>query len=230
MSEFLKFSGIILHIRGGMRKMDKIRRKVFLGTFVAALLLVLGACVNTSDETQSTNEETENTVEATNEEIHIDTSSEEEMEGMDHSGMHHSGSGEIPDGLKEAVNPTYPVGSKAIIQSDHMKGMKGVEATIVGAYDTTAYIVSYTPTTGGERVENHKWVIHEELVDPGEAPLDQGAKEKTVASHMEGMAEATLEIDSAEQTTVYMVDFKTTDGEEVKNHKWVTENELSSVN
>ena len=38
----------------------------------------------------------------------------------------------------------------------------------------------------------------------------------------------TAKIDSAEQTTVYMVDFTpTTGGEEVKNHKWVTESELS---
>jgi hypothetical protein len=140
-------------------------------------------------------------------------------EGMDHSNMDMSSSGEVPEGLKAAENPTYPVGSKAIIQSDHMPGMKGAEATIVGAYDTTVYTVSYTPTTGGERVENHKWMIHEELIDAGEAPLEPGTEVKTNASHMEGMEGATLEIDSAEQTTVYMVDFKTTtDGEEVKNH------------
>lgn len=32
-----------------------------------------------------------------------------------------------------------------------MKGMNGAEATIVGAYDTTAYTVSYTPKTGGKK-------------------------------------------------------------------------------
>jgi hypothetical protein len=36
-------------------------------------------------------------------------------------------------------------------------------------------------------------------------------------------------IDSAEHTTVYMVDYMpTTGGEMVKNHKWVTESELSA--
>lgn len=50
------------------------------------------------------------------------------------------------------------------------------------------------------------------------------------ASHMEGMEGATATIDSAEDTTVYMVDFVTTDTEEeVQNHKWVTESELAPV-
>jgi len=51
--------------------------------------------------------------------------------------------------LQEAENPTFEVGSQAIIETDHMEGMKGAEATIVGAYDTTAYAVTYTPTDGG---------------------------------------------------------------------------------
>lgn len=111
-----------------------------------------------------------------------------------------------------------------------MEGMKGAEATIVGAYDTTAYAISYTPTTGGERVENHKWVIHEEIPDAGEAPLEPGSEVTINAEHMEGMDGVTAEIDSAEQTTVYMINFTpTTGGEEVTNHKWVTENELSPV-
>ncbi|RWZ54639.1 DUF1541 domain-containing protein [Halobacillus fulvus] len=144
--------------------------------------------------------------------------------------MDHSSSGEVPDDLQEADNPTYEVGSQAIIQNGHMDGMEGAEATIVGAYDTTAYAVTYTPTDGGEPVENHKWVIHEELPDPGEAPLEEGAEVTLEASHMEGMDGATATIDSAEQTTVYMIDFTPTNSdEEVKNHKWVTEEELAPV-
>jgi hypothetical protein len=39
---------------------------------------------------------------------------------------------------------------------------------------------------------------------------------------------AKAEIDSAEKTTVYMINYSSaTDGEEVTNHKWVTESELS---
>ncbi|WP_394237566.1 YdhK family protein [Niallia oryzisoli] len=212
--------------------MQRKSRKLILVSILTSLLLVLGACANNDEPQESANEETDTSQE--NMDGNMDTEKnmdmKEDMEGMDHSNMDMSSSGEVPEGLKTAENPTYPVGSKAIIQSDHMEGMKGAEATIVGAYDTTVYTVSYTPTTGGERVENHKWVIHEELVDPGESPLEPGAEAKTDAAHMEGMAGATLEIDSAEQTTVYMVDFKTTTGgKEVKNHKWVTESELSPV-
>ncbi|MBK5444964.1 YdhK family protein [Peribacillus butanolivorans] len=174
----------------------------------AALFLVLGACSNTNDE------------------------SKENKEDKDHSNMdmNHSSSGDVPKGLKVAESPTYEVGSQAIIESDHMESMKGAKATIVGAYDTTAYAISYTPSNGGDKVENHKWVIQEELKDAGEKTLEPGAEVTVDASHMEGMDGATAEIDFAEETTVYMVDFTPTNGgEEVKNHKWVTESELTSA-
>jgi len=177
----------------------------------ASLLLVLGACgsANTNGDTGG-------------------AGNQGHAGEMDHSNMNHSGSGEVPEGLKEAPNPTYGIGTQAIIDSDHMAGMKGATATIVGAYDTTVYTISYTPTTGGEEVKNHKWVIHEELQNPGAPPLQPGTEVVVNADHMEGMKGATAKIDSAEQTTVYMVDFTpTTGGEEVKNHKWVTESELS---
>lgn len=200
----------------------RIRKPVLVSLF-AAFFLVLGACANANDENTENTKGTENT------EKNMDENMDENMEGMDHSNMDMSSSGEAPEGLKVAENPIYEVGSKAIIESDHMAGMKGAEATIVGAYDTTVYTVSYTPTTGGERVENHKWVIHEELQDAGDAPLEPGTEVTVNADHMEGMNGATVEIDSAEETTVYMVDFTpTTGGEEVKNHKWVTESELST--
>jgi hypothetical protein len=158
----------------------------------------------------------------------MNSSSEESME-MDHSEMNHSGTGEVPEGLKAAENLTYKVGSQAILETDHMEGMKGAEATIVGAYETTAYVVSYTPTTGGEKVENHKWVIHEEIENAGDEKFEPETEVTLNADHMDGMKGATAEIDSAEETTVYMVDYTPTNGgEEIKNHKWVTESELSS--
>jgi len=151
------------------------------------------------------------------------TSSEENME------MDHSGTGEVPEELKVAENPTFEVGSQAIIEADHMEGMNGAEATIVGAFDTTVYSVSYTPTTGGERVTNHKWVIHEELEEVDNEAFEPGTQVTLNAAHMEGMQGATAEIDTAEETTVYMVDYMpTTGGEKVTNHKWVTESELSA--
>ncbi|MGG0667060.1 YdhK family protein [Lederbergia citrisecunda] len=158
----------------------------------------------------------------------VNTEPQQQEEDMEME-MNHSGSGEVPANLKVAENPTYEVGSKAIIETDHMKGMKGAVATIVGAYDTTAYAISYTPVTGGERVENHKWVIQEEIKDAGEQQLEPGTEVTVEADHMKGMKGATAEIDSAEKTTVYMIDYTpTTGGEKVTNHKWVTEEELSA--
>ncbi|MGE6753870.1 YdhK family protein [Rossellomorea sp. NPDC071047] len=183
---------------------------------VIALFLLLGACSNNEEDTGH--------------EGGSDQEMKEEMDGMGHDDMNHSSTstGEVPEGLKEAANPTYPVGSKAIIQDDHMKGMKGAEALISGAYETVVYTVTYTPTTGGEKVKDHKWVIHEEVADYGEEPYASGDEVVLDADHMEGMKDATATVESAEETTVYMVDFTpVTGGEEVKNHKWVTESELS---
>jgi len=199
-------------------------RNIIMVLFSIFTVLLLAACTGGTEETDP-EENTGNETESNTEE---DTESEADShEGMDHSAMDMSSSGEVPENLKEAENPTYEVGSQAIIETDHMEGMNGAEATIAGAYETTVYTVSYTPTTGGEKVTNHKWVIHEELEDPGEAPLEPGTEVTMNADHMKGMDGAVAEIDSAEETTVYMVDFiPTTGGEEVTNHKWVTENEL----
>jgi hypothetical protein len=142
----------------------------------------------------------------------------------------HSSSGEVPGNLKVAENPSFKVGSKAIIQTDHMEGMKGATATIVGAFDTTAYIVSYRPTTGGFPVTNHKWIIHEEIKKAADKPYESGSEVVMEADHMKDMKGATAQINAAEQTTVYMIDYTpTTGGDKVENHKWVTEEELSPV-
>jgi transcription antitermination factor NusG len=199
------------------------RKKLIMGLGSLAIAVTLSACAGDEKETNTQENMDMNT--DTQENMDMNT---EESNGMDHSNMDMSGSGEVPEGLKVAENPTFEVGSQAIIEKDHMEGMKGAEATIVGAYDTTVYTVSYTPTTGGERVENHKWVIHEELENPQSAPLEPGTEVVIIAGHMEGMEGATAKIDSAEETTVYMVDFTSTTGDKVTNHKWITESELSA--
>ena len=178
---------------------------------VATIIGLSGCGNNSSNDDQSSNKKESNQSE------------------MDHSKMNHSGSSEVPEGLQEAKNPTYKLGSEATIKADHMKGMNGAKATIVGAYDTTVYTVSYTPTTGGEKVANHKWVIQEEIKDADDKTLKPGTEVTLEADHMEGMKGAKATIDSAEKTTVYIVDYTpTTGGEKVTNHKWVTENELSA--
>ena len=141
-------------------------------------------------------------------------------------GDHPADGGPAPAGIVEAQDPTYPVGTKVILNADHMSGMDGAEATIAGAFDTTTYSVSYTPTDGGEPVTDHKWVVHEELEDPGEAPLAEGSTVVLDAEHMSGMDGAEATIDSATEETVYMVDFSA-DGMEMTNHKWVVESEIS---
>src|SRR5699024_2720261 len=157
------------------------------------------------------------------------TNENNETESDSQMDREHSDSSEVPAELKEAENPTYPVGSKAIIQTDHMEGMQGAEATIVGAYDTTAFTVSYTPTNGGEKIKNHKWVIKEEVAQSGKGPLEVGSEVTIQADHMNGMDGATAVIDSADNTTVYMIDYTPTNGgEKVTNHKWVTDSELSN--
>jgi len=186
----------------------KVSKKA-LGILMLSLVFILSACGNNNNTKESKHEN------------HSGSSSHEEME--------HSGSADVPEGLQESKNPKYKVGSQVVINASHMKGMKGAEATVTGAYDTTAYVVSYTPTNGGQRVDHHKWVIQEEIKDAGDKTLNPGDQVILEASHMKGMKGATAEIDSAEKTTVYMVDYtSTTSGEKVKNHKWVTEDELSA--
>lgn len=147
---------------------------------------------------------------------------------IEHGDMNHSSTGELPPNLKQAANPKYPVGSNATIKTDHMAGMNGAEATIVGAFDTVAYSVSYTPTTGGDKVEDHKWIIHEEIKNAQDKPYKVGDTVTTSADHMNGMQNAEVTIDSVNKTTVYMVDYTDTNsGDAVNNHQWVTEDELS---
>ncbi|WP_281658400.1 YdhK family protein [Halobacillus sp. Cin3] len=199
-------------------------KKYNVSALLLLLLLTLAAC-SMGNEDSSNNESDQN--ENNNEEMSSEDHSGEKKET--HDNMNHSGSSEIPEGLEEEENPMFKVGSQALIQADHMKGMDGAEATITGAFDTVAYIVSYDPTNGGERVENHKWVIHEEIAGATEEELPKGKEVTLEASHMEGMNGAEAVIESGEKTTVYMVDYTPTDGgEKVTNHKWLTESELKS--
>ncbi|USB31741.1 YdhK family protein [Paenibacillus sp. YPG26] len=173
----------------------------------AVLILLLSGCGNGNEQ---------------------ETSSSDHSSGS-HEEMDHSGSGEVPPELKSAANPTYKVGSQAMVQTDHMSGMKGATGTIVGAYDTIVYAVTYTPVTGGEQVPNHKWVIHEELQAAQAESYNPGDEVVLEADHMKGMKGAKATIDSAERTTVYMIDYTPTNGgPKVTNHKWVTEDELTA--
>lgn len=190
--------------------------------------LLLSACGSTAPDNDgaASSSSMDTAVSSSHSSMDMD-SSMSETDSMDHQ-MVHDQSGEIPEGLQEAENPTYAVGDKVILHTDHMAGMEGAEATIVGAYNTTAYAVSYDPTDGGERVNNHKWVVQEEIPEADETPIPEGTEVTLQAKHMEGMEGAKAVIDSSEATTVYMVDYQPTDGgETIRNHQWVVEEEIS---
>ncbi|MHA2789437.1 YdhK family protein [Corynebacterium sp. S7] len=191
------------------------KRALSITAVALSAALVLSACGSSSQSTTSSSS-------ATSETTSQDAHSGHGMEGMDHP----ADGGAAPAGMVAAANPAYPVGTKVTLHADHMAGMDGAPATVVGVFDTTTYSVSYTPTDGGAPVTDHKWVVQEELVDPGQAPLANGTEVVLNADHMSGMKGATATIDSSTQEPVYMVDY-TADGMTMKNHKWVTESELS---
>lgn len=150
----------------------------------------------------------------------------EASDGGGHGGMEHPmDGGPAPEGMAPAEDPEFPVGTEVTLTADHMEDMEGATATISGAFDTTTYSVSFTPTDGGEPVTDHKWVVHEELENPGEAPLAEGTEVVITADHMAGMEGAEATIDSATEETVYMVDYEA-DGMMMTNHKWVVESEI----
>lgn len=207
------------------------KKQLFISLIVLLTMMVLAACGGNEENAPDNNDDTENNT-TNNTEEHEDAQSDEDTNSYekDHSDMDPSSTGEVPENLADEADPTYPVDSEAEINADHMEGMDGAIATIDGAYDTTVYTVTYTPTTGGEKVKDHKWVIHEEIEDAEDEPYEEGEEVVLNADHMEGMDGATATIDSAEDTTVYMVSYTDTEtDEEVSYHKWVTEEELSPV-
>ena len=205
-----------------------------LGAVLLSSALLLGACGAKDDngQTEST-EPTTTTEETTDTETTQNTNDAEEKEAANedgHEDMEHDESGEVPEGMKEAENPTYPVESEVVIENDHMPGMKGAKGTVVGVFDTIAYEVTYKDTKTGETVANHKWVVHEELENAQDEPYQAGDEVVLEASHMPGMKGATATIDSAEKTNVYMVTYTDTEsGKEIENHKWMSEDELSKA-
>jgi len=143
-----------------------------------------------------------------------------------HGGMDHAADGgPVPGGMTEAADPTYPIGTEVILTADHMHGMDGATATIAGAYDTYTYAVDYTPTSGGDPVTDHRWVVQEEIEDAGDERLPDGTEVTLTADHMGGMDGAAATIVSSTDETVYVVDYEA-DGMSMTNHKWVVESEI----
>ena len=197
---------------------------ITLAALTLTSALALTACDN---GTESDTADPATTAEATTDADQTTTDSTDHGQdhGDDNAHHHPADGGPPPAGIAEAETPTYPVGTEVTLTADHMPGMNGAPATISGAFATTTYSVSYTPTDGGEPVTDHRWVVHEELVDPGQAPLADGTEVILDAEHMPGMQGAEATIDYSTQETVYMVDLDTEEMT-MTNHKWVTESEI----
>lgn len=206
--------------------------KKWLGAVLLSSALLMSACgASYEGEKADTTEPTTTVEETTDTAKDTEDMTEDHASTEDgHGNMEHDESGEIPEGLKVAENPAYPVGSQVVIENDHMPGMKGAKGTVVGVFDTVAYEVTYKDTQTGETVANHKWVVHEELENAQDEPYQQGDEVTLEASHMPGMKGATATIDSAENTRVYMVTYTDTEsGDTIENHKWMSEDELSAA-
>ena len=190
-------------------------RKHLMTTVAAGVLggaLVFTGCSTGGDQDQAT----------------PSTTSQHEGHGSssDSGGMEHPmDGGPAPEGIETAASPTYPVGTEVTLTADHMEGMDGANATIAGAYDTYTYAVDFTPSTGGEPVKDHKWVVQQEIKDAGDERLADGTEVTLEAEHMEGMEGAEATIASSTEETVYMVDYES-DGMTMTNHKWVVESEI----
>ena len=190
-------------------------RKRLMTTVVAGVLggaLVFTGCSTGGDQDQATPSTTSH---------HEGHGSSSDSGGMEHP----MDGGPAPEGIETAASPTYPVGTEVTLTADHMEGMDGADATITGAYDTYTYAVDFTPTTGGEPVKDHKWVVQQEIKDAGEERLADGTEVTLEAEHMEGMKGAKATIASSTEETVYMVDYDS-DGMTMTNHKWVVESEI----
>lgn len=207
------------------------KRTSTLAALTLTSALALTACGNgTESDTADSATTTEATTAAETttgaDQTTTDSTDHGEGHGDDSAHNHPADGGPPPAGIAEADNPTYPVGTEVTLTADHMPGMDGAPATISGAFDTTAYSVSYTPTDGGDPVTDHRWVVHEELADPGQAPLADGTEVVLEAEHMPGMQGAEATIDYSTQETVYMVDIDTEEMT-MTNHKWVTDSEIA---
>ncbi|MBN6767585.1 MULTISPECIES: YdhK family protein [Micrococcus] len=191
-----------------MRK--RLRTTVAAGVLGGAL--VFTGCSTGGDQDQATPSTTSH---------HEGHGSSSDSGGMEHP----MDGGPAPEGIETAASPTYPVGTEVTLTADHMEGMDGANATIAGAYDTYTYAVDFTPSTGGEPVKDHKWVVQQEIKDAGDERLADGTEVTLEAEHMEGMEGAEATIASSTEETVYMVDYES-DGMTMTNHKWVVESEI----
>lgn len=184
-------------------------------TGLAATVMMTGALVTGCTQAEEAAEQT------THDHSTMENNASHDME-------HPMDGGPAPEGITDATDPKFPVGTDVRLTADHMEGMDGAKATIVGAFNTYTYSVNYDPTDGGARVEDHRWVVQEELENAGDQRLADGTPVTILADHMAGMKGAKGDIAYSTDETVYMVDYQA-DGMTMKNHKWVVESEIEPL-
>ena len=197
--------------------MTRSMRTILAAAAFSGVIALAGCSSDAQPESESQTQSTEQTA----------APSSTETQGNGHDHMDHAADGgPVPEGMVEATNPEYPVGSEVVLTTNHMHGMEGATATIVGAYDTFTYAVTYMPTDGGPQVTDHKWVVQEEIENAGTARLADGTTVTLLANHMAGMEGATATIAFSTDETVYVVDYEA-DGMKMTNHKWVVASEIA---
>lgn len=150
------------------------------------------------------------------------------MSGMMMDGLEMNMNSKLPKGLKKATHAKFHVGQKVILKAKHMEGMYNAKATVAGVYKTDLYEIDFMPTNGGKMVKNHKWVVSRELKAKG--ALKAGKKVTVLADHMYDMKGAKGKIVKVHKGPAYVVTFKDTKTKMVmKNHKWLTQQELKAI-
>ena len=181
-------------------------------------VLFLSACSSSNEPTTSETQTSSSTLSTTEK-------SSDSMDSKDDMMMEHNRNEAEPIDMSDAKDPKFPVGSQALITSDHMEMMENTVATIKGAYDTTLYQVTFTPEGMDEPMKDHKWIVTEEIE---EKEFEDGDEVTLLADHMTGMENQKAIITGSQAGPAYMVDFKPNDGSEAfVNHKWLAEDELS---
>lgn len=69
----------------------------------------------------------------------------------------------VQEELRDPKADDLPPGTRITIDADHAGGMKGAEGTVHSTHSGPVYVVTYTPTDGGDQVVNHRWLVESEL-------------------------------------------------------------------
>ncbi|MEJ6399876.1 YdhK family protein [Nicoliella lavandulae] len=207
-----------------------INKKLITGVATAAVaaLLVVPAGVSAMSHSSMNNaKQTSSSMKmSSSSSMKMSSGSSMSMSGM----MMKTNGGKAPKGLKMATNAKYMKGAKVMIKANHMSGMKGAMATVVGAYNTDLYTIDYTPTNGGKEVKNHKYLVAPEIKTAKKGQLKVGEQITVEADHMTGMKGAKGKIVSIKKGPAYMVNFKATNSNVTyKNHKWLAQSDLTSM-